>query len=161
EADLSTRRALVLALGEYMPDQVPRLDRDAAVRWLLNAYRDNPDPGLHSAIDWLLRRRWGRGEALTVIDRERAGRAPGPRRWLVDRQGDTMVLLGPDEVVRGSPPNEPKREPDPIEKQWRVRIPRTFAIATREVTVAQFTEFRAAHPKAANRVREIPDWTPS
>ena len=45
----------------------------------------------------------------------------------------------------GSPPDEAGRTPD--EARHRVRIPRSFAIATTEVTVAQFQQFLDANPE--------------
>jgi hypothetical protein len=55
ERDVSTRRALILALGEFtaeqLPEEVRRRVGDLLVRW----YRDDPDAGVHGAIDWLLR----------------------------------------------------------------------------------------------------------
>ena len=58
-------------------------------------YREHPDPGLHGAIDWLLRQKWGKGKELAAIDAElaRAARARGGGsggawarcRWVVFR----------------------------------------------------------------------------
>src|SRR5262249_48190044 len=68
----SARRVLLLALGEFGEDRLPRIEREALVPRLLEWYRDDPDPGIHGATDWLLRQ-WqpqGKGEA---IGREVAG----------------------------------------------------------------------------------------
>lgn len=47
----------------------------------------------------------------------------------------------------GSPPIERGRTDD--ENQHEVRIPRTYAIATKEVTVAQFRRFLSENPRFA------------
>src|SRR5262249_11013162 len=74
ERDVSIRRALILALGEYTATQVPPSLRQRLVPELLAWYRDDPDPGIHSAVDWLLRHAregpaarplsWGQSKAL-------------------------------------------------------------------------------------------------
>jgi len=57
---------------------VPAGEREPFVSRLLVLYRDDPDSGLHSAIDWLLRQKWGKLEELAAIDAEFAARlAPG------------------------------------------------------------------------------------
>ena len=60
---VSARRALVLCLGEFPEDRWPANMQQPLVVKLLQAYRDDPDPGLHSALDWLLRR-WGQAERV-------------------------------------------------------------------------------------------------
>jgi hypothetical protein len=86
EKDASARRALILSLGEYTEKDLPAATRDPLVKKLLGWYRDDPDPGVHSAIDWLLRHGregptlrpldWGQSEALDAIDKELAGKKP-------------------------------------------------------------------------------------
>jgi formylglycine-generating enzyme required for sulfatase activity len=70
-------------------------------------------------------------------------------------------LRGPDDhrlavidgatFTMGSPPTEPGRSDD--ENQHQVRITRTFAIATKEVTVRQFGRFLAETPEFARHFR--------
>jgi formylglycine-generating enzyme required for sulfatase activity len=117
---------------------------------LRRAYETDPDPGLHSAVDWLLRR-WGKGEILDETDRELAAKGPDPgRRWYVNRQGQTFAVLAtPGEVRIGTPRREPIREWG--EYQQFVHIPRAFAIATKEVTYRQFDRFQAAKPESVDR----------
>src|SRR5262249_52280380 len=67
EDDVPARRALLIALGDYdfPPESAARgvfADR------LLVLYQEHPDPGLHSAIDWLVRQRWGRAKEVEEID---------------------------------------------------------------------------------------------
>jgi formylglycine-generating enzyme required for sulfatase activity len=157
ELNVSARRALILSLGEYTAEQLPRTLRQPLVERLLQWYRDDPDPGVHAAIDWLLRHgsegpvarllSWGEAEALERIDRDLKGKPPqGKRFWYVNGQGQTLALLpGPGEFIMGSPGTEPERMDREV--LHRRRLGRSFALATREVTVRQFQEFLAAHPE--------------
>jgi formylglycine-generating enzyme required for sulfatase activity len=156
EADVSARRALVLALGEYGPEQLPPELRQRLVPRLLDWYRNDPDPGLHGAIDWLLRHSkegpvprkldWGQAEALRKIDAELRRRGPGgARRWYVNGQGQTMVLIpGPVAFRMGSPASEPARRDH--ETPHRRCIVRSFAIASKSVTIVEFERFLAERP---------------
>jgi formylglycine-generating enzyme required for sulfatase activity len=157
ESDVSARRALILALGEFTGEQLPADVRAALVPRLLRWYRDDPDPGIHGAVDWLLRHSregpvprpldWGQAEALRKIDSSLAGQPPsGGRRWYVTATGQTLTLIpGPVEFLMGSPGSEPGHYNN--ERLHRQHIGRSFAIATKPVTVAQFSEFRSSHPK--------------
>jgi formylglycine-generating enzyme required for sulfatase activity len=145
ERKVNARRALLLSLGEYGLDKLPAGARQALVPELLKVYRDDPDAGVHGAVDWLLRR-WNQGAALAGLDRKLAGpRVRGRRRWYVNGQGQTLtVIQGPVEFLMGSPGSEPDRYSDEV---WhRRRIGRSFALGTKAVTVAQFEQFRKAHP---------------
>lgn len=144
EADASIRRALVLSLGEYPAAQLPRSERAALTPWLLKAHRDDPDSGLHSAAEWLLRR-WGvtRPAGHGTDDPAANGPTDG-RRWYTDRHGFTFaVIRGPVVFEMGSPPDEPGRHDD--EARHARRIGRSFAIATTETTLAQYRQYE---PKA-------------
>ena len=144
EADVSAKRALLLALGEYTPDGVPAGERAALADRLLAAYRADPDPGLHAAIDWLLRRRWGREADLGRADADRAGPPTPGRNWFVTAERQTFaVVRGPVEFRMGFHGTDPDRTEGDV--GHRVHIPRSFAVATREVTVAEFLRFRPGH----------------
>jgi formylglycine-generating enzyme required for sulfatase activity len=163
EKDASTRAALILALGEYTADQLPPKMRTALTTKLLAWYRNDPDPGVHSAIDWLLRHgkegpldrplRWRGRKALEKIDTALAGR-PGPagRRWYVNGQGQTLTAVpGSVKFFMGSPPDEPDRGDD--ETLHRGTIGRSFAIAAKPVTVVQWEKFLQAMKKRRLAVR--------
>jgi formylglycine-generating enzyme required for sulfatase activity/tRNA A-37 threonylcarbamoyl transferase component Bud32 len=144
--DVSVRRAILLALGEFPLTALPAGDREALTTELLSVYRDHPDPGLHAATDWLLRQKWGRTEDLTRIDGELARRTNHPdptdgvKDWFVNTRRQTFaVVRGPVEFVMGSPPTEPGR-PTASEDLHTKRIDRSFAIAAREVTVAELLQ---------------------
>jgi formylglycine-generating enzyme required for sulfatase activity len=152
EADVSARRALLLALGEY-GDQVPAAERRALLPRLLDWYQNHSDPGLHAAVDWLLRQRWGQGAELDRVDRGLAGQDPGRRRWYVNRHGDTLAAIAAhDAFLMGSPSSDPDKYPE--ERLHRRRIGRTFALATKPVTVAQFQAFQRAHPEVFHAYAE-------
>jgi formylglycine-generating enzyme required for sulfatase activity len=88
---------------------------------------------------------WQLGAVLARIEAEMAGRPAGGRGWYVTRELHTMtVVSGPVEFMMGSPRDEVGRTQD--EEQHRVWIPRSFAIATKEVTVAQFRRFLDSNP---------------
>jgi formylglycine-generating enzyme required for sulfatase activity len=114
EPDVSARRALILALGEFSEEQLPESAQQPLVARLLMSYRDDPDPGIHSAIDWLLRPSkegdaprkldWRQGEALARIDAEKAfrrgaGQVPG-----------LLAARGPLQLLAGLHPAPPERE---------------------------------------------------
>jgi formylglycine-generating enzyme required for sulfatase activity/serine/threonine protein kinase len=149
-----TRATRVLALGGYPIDRFPPHSRERVVAALVNLYRSAPDSGLHSALDWLLRRAWGLGreharieEEFAIRDRDamRSGRAPA-RDWYVNSQMQTLaVIRGPVQFGMGSPIDEVGRRPW-AEDQLTVRIERTFAIATQEVTRAQYGRFLDMNP---------------
>jgi formylglycine-generating enzyme required for sulfatase activity len=156
---VSSRRALLLALGEYPPD---KLDATARAEWLTRLrqwYRDDPDAGLHGAVEWLLRR-WDDGAAVEQAVKEmacrEADRRPargGPRQWFVNSQGQTMVVIArPPDFWMGSPGHEARRTAG-NEALHRARVPRSFAIAAKEVTREQFLRFRSDH-------RFEPEWDP-
>ncbi len=147
ELEVSVRRALVLVLGEFIERQMPPAERERLAPQLLAMYADDPDPGMHGAVAWTLRR-WGRGSDLSAADQKLAtGAAVDARRWYVTRQGQKLaVIRGPGEIVIGSPPYEAGREGGPegdVELQRRVRLDHAFALMTHTVTVAEFLRFRA------------------
>jgi formylglycine-generating enzyme required for sulfatase activity len=166
ESDVSARRALILCLGEFQGARLPPEVRQRLVPRLLDAYRTDPDPGIHSAIDWLLRwgkegptprnLDWGQADALRQIDAELRGKAPsGGRRWYVNGQGQTLCLFpGPVEFLMGAPGPEPARGESDTRRG--VRISRNFAVGTREVTNRQFRAFLQAHPEVGYGSRKGP-----
>jgi formylglycine-generating enzyme required for sulfatase activity len=128
EPDASIRRALVLSLGQFDEGQLLSQREPLAAR-LLEMYRDDPDGGMHSAAEWVLRS-WSQEKRLTEIDKKLStGRVEGKRQWYINRQGQTMVFVPPPgevSVGRG---------------EYRPRIDCRFAIAAKDVTVAQFLHF--------------------
>ena len=128
EQEASVRRAILLSLGEFGPDRLSQDQRLNLLPRLRRLYGDDPDPGIHGAAEWLLRR-WQAADQLKDIDKGLAtGKVEGERRWYLNRQGQTMMMvLNPEEFWMG-------------EGEGRHRQPmgRSFAIASKEVTVDQF-----------------------
>jgi eukaryotic-like serine/threonine-protein kinase len=152
EPDVTIRRALVLALGEFTETQLGSARRKPLIDKLLAVYEIEPDAGLHSAAEWLLRK-WGRGQALKAVveklkcdDKQRQPlKANDKRRWFVNSQKQTFAIVVGGEFLMGSPKSEADRFPN--EAQRRRRIGRRFAIATTEVTKEQFGRFQMARPE--------------
>ena len=108
--ETSERRALILALGGYDPDELFPDKREPLVEHLLEMYRNDPDAGIHGAAEWTLRR-WKQKEKLAAIDVElKKLKDRGNRRWYVNSEGQTLAVIeGPVEFSMGSPPTEPER----------------------------------------------------
>jgi formylglycine-generating enzyme required for sulfatase activity len=154
EQDVSARRALLLSIGTFEVERLPTDLRKAWTPRLLATFRDDPDPGLHAAAEWLLRR-WGNDKESARLLPALARRAPlDPRHWFVNSQGQTLVILpAPGEKMVGSPPQEVGRRAD--EARRRVFLDKSFAIATTSVTYEQFRKFLKAHPNVRhNRLQE-------
>jgi hypothetical protein len=127
EPDVSARRALILILSGLNPDQLSAAERDRLAPKLLLLYRDDPDPGIHAATEWTLRR-WRYSHSLRRIDAELATKAaPTSQNWFVNSLGQTMMIVLAMKNDAGGPAS------------------RRFAIGSKEVTVEDFLKFRASH----------------
>jgi formylglycine-generating enzyme required for sulfatase activity len=136
EPDVSIRRALVLSLGQFGPDRLPLSDREVLVPYLASLYQEEPDAGIHGAAEWLLRQ-WHQEARLQAITKGLAtGQIAGKRQWYINGQGQTMIVIPrpTDEVSIGK--GDERQQPV---------LNRSFAIASTEVTVAQFLAFRNDH----------------
>jgi serine/threonine protein kinase/formylglycine-generating enzyme required for sulfatase activity len=135
ESEDSARRGLLLALAEY-----PGAGAAAAAR----LYRKDPDAGVHSAARFLLQK-CGQQQTLDALEQEWAAEATGTHGWRDAPDGHTLaVIRGPVEFVMGSTSDEQGHDRY-RELQRRVRIKRSYAIATNEVTLQQFLLFRPDH----------------
>ncbi|MCY2947863.1 MAG: SUMF1/EgtB/PvdO family nonheme iron enzyme, partial [Planctomycetota bacterium] len=153
EPDLSARRALILALGEFGEAVLPMARRDALIPKVQAMYQNDPDPGLHAAAEWLLRQ-WKQETWISksnqnwvedskrrqgaIADSLKPGAKPG---WFVNRQRQTMILIpGPVEFQMGSPVSEEGRFNN--ETSHKRRIGRSLAIASTHVTLEQYERFK-------------------
>jgi formylglycine-generating enzyme required for sulfatase activity len=132
EKEVSIRRALLLSLGEYGQDRLSQVQRHNLLPRLLHLYEEEPDPGIHGAAEWLVRQ-WQGADQLQAINKKLAtGKVQGKRHWYVNRQGQTMIVVPkPGEFWMGEG-----------KERHRRRIDRSFALASKEVTVEQFRRFR-------------------
>ncbi len=132
--------ALLLSLGDFPLDRLSSEDRDKLVDdlHLVQRYREAGDPGLHGALDWLLRR-WDKADQLRDANLALASRDPvSGRDWYINKQGQTMAVVhGPVDFLMGSPGSEIDRFKQE-ETQHLCRIPRSFAVAARKTTVQDF-----------------------
>jgi len=134
EKDVSARRALLQALGEYPLVRLPSADRQAYTPRLLDLYCDDPDPGVHVAVGRLIWH-WGAADEFNRLAGKLAtGKPDGVRGWYHTDRGAMVVIREPGEFATGEG-----------EERHRRRIDRTFAIASKEVTTEQFLLFRPRH----------------
>jgi formylglycine-generating enzyme required for sulfatase activity len=141
--ETSMRRALILALGTYRPDRLSPSEREPLIATLLKLYEHDPDAGIHGAAEWTLRQ-WEQPAKLQEIDIRLKGKDRGGRRWYVNSQGQTFVVVeGPVEFRMGSPRSEPDRNAN--EPSHRRVIPRRFAMAGKEVSVEQYQQLLRDH----------------
>ena len=147
ESDQSARRGMILCLGEFDKEEIPK--REALTAELLKWYRSDPDAGMHSAIGWLLRKWQEQKKELDDIDEQlKSKEIPEGRNWHVNTQKQTFALVpGPITFTMGSPQVEPLWAPEL--RVHKVRIDRSFAIATHEVTVRQYEKFLKDNPALA------------
>jgi eukaryotic-like serine/threonine-protein kinase len=149
EPDVTIQRALVLSLGQFTEAQLPAAQRQPLIQRLLDFYENAPDPGLHGASEWLLRK-WGHGKRLDAVlaklacdERQlRARPLSEKRRWYVNTQKQTFVILEGAVFLMGSAESEPSFSSN--DAQLQVRIGRTFAMSVQEVTRGQYRTFQEA-----------------
>jgi serine/threonine protein kinase/formylglycine-generating enzyme required for sulfatase activity len=150
ESAPSIRQALILALGEFDAGKLSEQERRTLVNKLSAFYQNDPDPGVHSAAGWTLAQ-YEAVDTVTRLDAElrkatfekTATKDSGTnRRWFINSQGQTFVLLnGPMGSLMGDKHSlmGGKRRPNRVASAYR------FAIATHEVTVAEFMSFTASY----------------
>jgi serine/threonine protein kinase/formylglycine-generating enzyme required for sulfatase activity len=126
KTDAVAQQALILSLGEF---DLPKItaQKDRVVQKLVEWHREDKDAGIHSAAEWTLRQ-W-------VAFKPLGETAAEEKDWFVNSQGQTMLIVhGPVTFEMGD-----LAEQDALVKTV---LPYSFAIATHEVTVAQFQKFR-------------------
>jgi len=151
--DPGERAALIRSLAEFPESQVSQSERMSIVASLLQLYQNDPDAEVHSSIAWLLgsnepdsahrRLGWKQMSAIEALDSALLKVQPHSREWSQIVMGHTMIAIRPTTpFTMGARLTEARS--DTNELPHRVRIPRAFAIATREVSVAQFQQFLSA-----------------
>jgi formylglycine-generating enzyme required for sulfatase activity len=158
EPDVTIRRALVLSLGAFGEEAWQPGGWGAQLRKMRALYRTADDPGLHAALEWLLRQPlWAQAQWLrlenelwatdqemgskrlarikNVLAKEKGKARP---QWYVNGQGQTMVVIpGPVEFLMGSVPAV-----GTVLLPRLKRIERSFAIAAKPVTVREYLRYR-------------------
>ncbi|MHB8897263.1 MAG: SUMF1/EgtB/PvdO family nonheme iron enzyme, partial [Thermoguttaceae bacterium] len=154
--DVSVRQAMLLLAGELFGEPTETYDtrsdslmrrrlQDPAIQQVLDRFENDPDPGIHSAAEWLLRQ-CRQQERVAASARALASSTPqGERQWYVNGQGLTMVgVAGPAQFLlveaEGLAPVRSGRRP-----RYQ-RIPRSYSISTTETTAAQFRPFLEDNP---------------
>jgi formylglycine-generating enzyme required for sulfatase activity len=144
EEDASAVRALILCLGEFGDNALSAQERRLTTPRMMQIYRKHGDSGVHSAVDWLLRR-WKQSGELDKVEEELVAKeAANGHDWYRNQNGDTMAVIHPGKFTMGSPETEPYRAE--TETPHATQIRRKFAIATKEVTLRQFKKFLDVNP---------------
>lgn len=133
--------ALLLALGEFAPAEIPRSLRESIVEQVVAWFRDDPSSAIHGAAGWLLRH-WGEGDLIAEIEQTPVDYRAG-REWFrmviplgSQKFTQTYIVFPPGEYEIGSPPDEPYGALN--ETQHTVTLTRPFAILDRDLTRAEF-----------------------
>jgi serine/threonine protein kinase/formylglycine-generating enzyme required for sulfatase activity len=143
ETDPGTLSGLLMALGrsaQHDPDLSDE-QRQRLFKTLNARFVEDTDPGVHSATEWAMLR-WGISPPSSLP-------RLNPRNdWYTDQFGHTFsIIRSPVSFQMGSPEDQPDRnENEPYEPKT---IDYTFAIATKEETVAQYEQFKAEQPELA------------
>ena len=148
----SLRAALLRILGGFNEAEQARLSdhsRKALAATFYAMLQNDPDSGVHSAAEWALNV-WGKNSQVdSFITREAATQLTTDRRWHITPSGQTFAVFeGPVESRTGSPPEEPGRDVSDETLSTR-RIPRMFAMCTKEVSCEEYYQF---DPKLRDRI---------
>lgn len=142
ESDPASRYALILALGQFDPQNLSSAQSLSFANQLAALYRDDPDPGVHSAAGWTLRN-WQLEELADKIDHAKRNVDRQEQQWFANSKGQTFaVISGPVEFMTNY--TEPQK----------ATISHSFALATHEVTVVDFQRFRSDHTPLESITRE-------
>ena len=142
--DLTIHRALVHALGEYPVGVFSPRDMDNLVTQLTSL--NLSDPGLRGAVKWTLTQ-FDRADQLPPLPRVVGMDAASTTEpiWQASNGLDMVAIPAYRGFHAGSPRHERSRV-STNETYRPLRIERTFAISTTEVTHRMFEEFLADHP---------------
>lgn len=131
EPDPVSRYALILALGQFDLGRMSARRRNAYVEQLSALYCDDAHPGVHSAAGWTLRH-WQQEKAIADAAAELSDPPQsGGRDWFINSQRQTFAVVTAALGDHADPGADAEA------------VPYQFALATTEVTVAQFQEYRA------------------
>jgi formylglycine-generating enzyme required for sulfatase activity len=165
------RYALLLAIGEYAPSEIPSARREALVKQLADSYANDPSSGVHGASGWLLRH-LGEKEIADRVDQTPVPYSPG-REWftlaitvrptsppnpefeektepLTKTFYFTFITFPKGEYTIGSVADEPGRGKDEV--RHIVTLTRPFAVLDREI---MFDELIAFSPQFVEMMQQF------
>ncbi|MFO0949819.1 MAG: bifunctional serine/threonine-protein kinase/formylglycine-generating enzyme family protein [Isosphaeraceae bacterium] len=148
-ADPAERQSALIVLAELAtaPGSWSGRDLSAAGDAARALRLTDPDPGVHSGAELLLTRLGRRGEVNAAVAEARPAVEPAPGYgWFVGHNGHTFAVAGPLEGWVGTPSTEPEHHD--VERLHYVRVGRTLAVSTTEVTCGQFLTFLLTQPDA-------------
>jgi formylglycine-generating enzyme required for sulfatase activity len=163
ENDISIRRAILLALGEYQLEQIPSQLREVVVKRAKDIFLNDPDAGLHASAQWLLQQ-WGEKQwVVTTLDalrtnpqtkeqriatlqlaQESRGNTPqiSAPRWIMNAQGQTeVVIFGPVDFMMGNASTNANETS--VDGQHQVQISHSFVLGATDITL---NEYRRMNP---------------
>ena len=140
EADAGRRQAMILALGRSLGSARSSEVATTIVTPLLRVYREDVDPGVHSAAEWALRQ-IGADQALEreIGELAQLGMRAGFGWFITPSRLTMIVVAAPGLVKLGSPESEPSRDARD-EREWTIDLNWTFAISATEITQKQYRE---------------------
>jgi formylglycine-generating enzyme required for sulfatase activity len=148
EPAADVRRALLLLLGNFPARQLEPDLRKRMTDRVWGFLRSDPDSGVHSASEWLLRR-WSADAELKDAAADLSRHPPAGARWFVNSRGQTLCAIqGPVTFLMGAPAYTRGNLLPGEANQHRRRIDRSFAIAAKEVTNAEYRKFLEENPEA-------------
>lgn len=136
-SDVFSKISLIIALGDLDLDSVDLQTKNIWAGIFLDLYQNNPDAGLHGALEWLLRKRWGLEKECDRIVDSLKSKMSQDKKWFVNSIGQTFVVVGgPVRYTMGSPHDEPLRYDSEV---FNPRyISKSIAVGQKEVTVNEF-----------------------
>ena len=137
-----SRHLAILACGEYAGDRATKELSDS----ISGLYQTDRDAGVHSAAEWVIKQ-WSETESRAFP--HLSPPSDPESNWYVNSESQTMrIIKGPIAYIMGSPPTESDRGNDEYPHQRRVN--RSYAIGTKEVTVAEYEVFLNDCPQFAD-----------
>lgn len=140
ESDATILYAILASFSQCQKQNLGTADSEKIEAWVLNAYSNHPDAGVHGMCRWLLKA-WDKNDALQHMDEQlcHQGIVKG-RNWYINRLGMQMLLVR--EPLEFMIEQYYSRTSD---KNQRVkslhRIPWGFAIGIDEVTLGHYRLF--------------------
>ncbi|WP_168221705.1 bifunctional serine/threonine-protein kinase/formylglycine-generating enzyme family protein [Aquisphaera giovannonii] len=143
QASPGARQAILMSWAEVRPGELSPDERAIVLEAAARTFRDDPDPGVHSAAELLLRRL---GEASLVEEVKRQllanPRPDAAAEWRIGPLGLTFVACRPSGPASiGSPPaQEGRKENEALHLR---SLGHDFEVSTCEVSIDQFRRFRS------------------